>query len=157
MEREPMQVLFLCTGNSARSQIAEALLRRMSQGRIEVFRAGSLPRAEIHPLARAAVRDLFGLSVEGQYPKALEGFLGQHLDFVISVCDLADASYPVFPGDTERIHWSFEDPAAMGGDEEKKRRASEQTARDMASRIRLWMSLPAVASRISAGSGARVV
>jgi len=157
METEPMRVLFLCTGNSARSQIAEALLRRMSEGRIEVFSAGSQPRPEIHPLARAAVWDLFGLAMEGQSPKTLDGFVGQRLDYVISVCDRADASCPVFPGDTERIHWSFEDPAALEGDEEKKQRAFEQTARDIASRIRLWLSLPAVASRISAGSDARVV
>jgi arsenate reductase len=130
--------------------MAEALLRQMSKGRIEVFSAGSLPRPEIHPLARAAVRDLFGLSMEGQYPKALDPFFGRRLDYVISVCDRADASCPVFPGDTERIHWSFEDPAAVEGDDEKKRRAFEQTARDLAGRIRLWISLPAVASRVSA-------
>ena len=88
--------------------------------------------------------------MEGQNPKGIDRFLGQHLDYVISVCDRADKSCPVFPGDTERIHWSFEDPAAVGGDEENRRRAFEQTARDMASRIRLWMSLPAVASRVAA-------
>ncbi len=145
----PLRVLFLCTGNSARSQMAEALLRQMSRGRVEVFSAGSDPRPEIHPLARAAMSDLFGLSMEGQYPKTLDQFIGERLDYVISVCDRADASCPVFPGDTERIHWSFEDPAAVEGDDATKKRAFEQTARDIASRIRLWLALPRMASRIT--------
>jgi protein-tyrosine-phosphatase len=152
-----LRVLFLCTGNSSRSQIGEALLRHLSRGRIEVFSAGSQPRAEIHPLARQAVKALFGLDMAGQYPKTLDRFLGQPLDYLISVCDRADASCPVFPGDTERIRWSFEDPAAVEGDEEKKRRAFEQTARDMASRIRIWMSLPRVASRLTAARGTHAV
>lgn len=76
---------------------------------------------------------------------------------MITVCDRAAESCPVFPGDTERIHWSFEDPAAVEGDDEKKRRAFETTARDMASRIRLWMSLPAVASRLPTEGKSHVV
>jgi arsenate reductase len=146
-KEESLRVLFICTGNSARSQIAEVLVRQMSKGRIEAFSAGSEPRSEIHPLARAAVRKLFGIEMENQYPKPLGPFIGQRFNYVISVCDRADASCPVFPGETERIHWSFEDPAAVEGDEEKKRRAFEETSRDMASRIRLWLSLPAVNSR----------
>jgi protein-tyrosine-phosphatase len=146
-DKEPLRVLFICTGNSARSQIAEALVRQMSKGRIEAFSAGSEPRPEIHPLARAAVWKLFGIGMEGQYPKPIEPFIGKRFDYVISVCDRADASCPVFPGGTERVRWSFEDPAAVEEDEEKKIRAFEQTARDMASRIRLLMSLPAVNSR----------
>ena len=151
MERPP-RVLFLCTGNSARSQIAEALLRKMSDGRVDAVSAGTEPRPEIHPLARAAVSDLFGLNMEGQHPKPLDALVGQHLDYVISVCDRAAASCPVFPGDTERIHWSLEDPAAVQGDDATKRRAFEQTARDIATRIRLWLSLPAVRSRIGSES-----
>jgi arsenate reductase len=147
---KPLRVLFICTGNSARSQIAEALVRQMSRGRIEALSAGSQPRAEIHPMARAAAMKLFGLTMEGQHPKSLERFLGQRLDYVISVCDRAEASCPIFPGDTQRIHWSFEDPAAVEGTEEERRRAFERTARDMASRIRVWMSLPGVASRVAA-------
>jgi ArsR family transcriptional regulator, arsenate/arsenite/antimonite-responsive transcriptional repressor / arsenate reductase (thioredoxin) len=149
----PLRVLFLCTGNSARSQMAETLLRSMTGGNVQVISAGSSPRPEIHPLARAAVSDLFGLGMEGQYPKPLERFLGQQLDYVISVCDRANASCPVFPGDTERIHWSFEDPAEVEGGEESKRRAFEQTARDIATRLRLWLSLPAVSSRVGGESG----
>jgi len=120
----------------------------MSRGRVEAVSAGSEPRAEIHPFARAAVRDLFGLTMEGQHPKSLDRFIGQHLDYVISVCDRAAAACPVFPGDTERIHWSLEDPAEVEGDDAAKRRAFEQTARDIAARIRLWLSLSPVASRL---------
>lgn len=153
---ERLRVLFICTGNSARSQMAEALLRHLSHGQIEVFSAGSEPKPEIHPLARRAVRDLFGLEMAGQYPKPLDEFLGQHLDYVISVCDRADASCPIFPGDTERIHWSFEDPAAVDGTEDEKRRAFERTAKDLMGRIRIWMSLPAIASRVTAVDSAHV-
>lgn len=145
---ERLRVLFLCTGNSARSQMGEALLRQLSHGQIDVLSAGSEPKPEIHPLARRAVRDLFGLEMAGQYPKPLDSFLGQHLDYVISVCDRADKSCPIFPGDTERIHWSFEDPAAVEGTEEEKLRAFERTAKDLMGRIRIWMALPSVSSRI---------
>lgn len=68
MENEPLRVLFLCTGNSARSQMGEALLRQILRGKVDVFSAGSHPRAEIHPMARQAVNDLFGLEMAGQYP-----------------------------------------------------------------------------------------
>lgn len=145
---ESLRVLFLCTGNSARSQMGEALLRQLSHGQIDVLSAGSEPKPEIHPLARRAVRDLFGLEMAGQYPKPLDSFLGQRLDYVISVCDRADKSCPIFPGDTERIHWSFEDPAAVEGTEEEKLRAFERTAKDLMGRIRIWMALPSVSSRI---------
>jgi arsenate reductase len=147
---ERLRVLFICTGNSARSQMGEALLRQLTHGQVEAFSAGSEPKPEIHPLARQALRQLFGLEMTGQYPKALGSFIGQRLDYVISVCDREDRSCPIFPGDTERIHWSFEDPAAVEGTEEEKRRAFERTAKDLMGRIRIWMALPSVSSRIGA-------
>jgi protein-tyrosine-phosphatase len=142
-----MRVLFICTGNSARSQIAEALLRQITNGRVEVHSAGGQPKNEIHPMAREAVRRMFNLEMTGQSPKSLDRFLGQEFDYVISVCDRADAACPIFPGDTERIHWSLEDPAAVEGTEEEKRRAFETTATDLMRRIRLWTSLPTVAEK----------
>jgi ArsR family transcriptional regulator, arsenate/arsenite/antimonite-responsive transcriptional repressor / arsenate reductase (thioredoxin) len=156
MSEAPLRVLFLCTGNSARSQMGEALLRHMSRGRVEVFSAGSHPRPEIHPLARRAVRELYGLDMAGQRPKPLEELVGDRFDYVITVCDRAAESCPALPGDPERIRWSFEDPAAVRGDDEERRRAFERTARDLASRIRLWMSLPAVGSRTRAESDTHV-
>ncbi len=79
-------------------------------------------------------------------PRSLDGFLGQEFDYVISVCDRADAACPIFPGDTERIH-CLEDPAAVEGTDEEKRRAFEKTATDLMRRIRLWTSLPKVAEK----------
>ena len=157
MRNEPLRVLFLCTGNSARSQIGEALLRHMSRGQVEVVSAGSRPRPEIHPLARRAVKRLFGLDMKGQYPKPLEEFLDDRFDYVITVCDRAAESCPAFPHDPARIRWSFEDPAAVEGSDEKKLRAFEQTARDMAGRLRVWMSLPSVASRLTAARGTHAI
>jgi arsenate reductase len=142
-----MRVLFLCTGNSARSQIAETFLKKVTNGRVEVHSAGSHPKGEIHPLAREAARKVADAEMDGQFPKSLERFLGQKFDYVITVCDRADATCPVFPGETERIHWSLEDPAEVEGSEEEKRRAFEATASDLMRRIRLWIALPNVAEK----------
>ena len=146
--REPLRVLFLCTGNSARSQIGEALLRHLSGGRIDVASAGSDPKAEIHPLARRVMRDLFGLDLAGQHPKSVDSLAGRTFDFVISVCDRAADSCPIFPGHPEGVRWSLDDPAAVEGTERERVRAFERTAGDLMGRIRTWMSLPAVSSRL---------
>jgi protein-tyrosine-phosphatase len=136
--------------------MGEALLRNMSRGKVEAASAGTEPRAEVHSMARRAVKDLFGLDMVGQRPKPLEEVLGRRFDYVITVCDRAAESCPTFPGGAERIHWSFADPATVEGDEATRRRAFERTAREMANRIRLWMSMPAVASRMT-NEGAHVV
>lgn len=149
---EPLRVLFICTGNSARSQMAEALLRQLTNGHVEVFSAGSQPRPEIHPLARRVMAKSFGLDLAGQYPKPMELYLEDSFDHVISVCDRAAESCPVFPGDPERIRWSFEDPAEMMGSEEERERAFEQTARDLVARMRIWLALPSIALR-TGGAG----
>jgi protein-tyrosine-phosphatase len=143
------RVLFVCTGNSARSQMAEAILRHLSGGRVDVRSAGSDPRTEIHPLAREAVRRLFDLGMEGQHPKPVADFLGERFDRVITVCDRAAESCPTFPG-AEVVRWSLPDPAAASGTGDEKRRAFEDAARDLTRRIRLWLSLPDVARRIEA-------
>ncbi len=149
MAGQPLSVLFLCTGNSARSQLAEAILRQMSHGTIRVESAGSMPQPEIHPMARETARRILNTDMEGQYPKLLDRFLGQRFDYVITVCDRAADSCPTFPGDPERIHWSFEDPAAVQGDEQRQR-AFDHVARGLMSRIRVWMSLPAVKAALDA-------
>ena len=137
-----MRVLFLCTGNSARSQMAETILRQLSHGRIEAFSAGTSPRAEIEPLAREAIRRVLKVEMDGQEPKPLAPFVRQPFDFVITVCDRAAESCPVFPGDPERIHWGFADPAAVVGSEDERSRAFETVARQLVGRMRIWMSLP---------------
>ena len=146
-----LRVLFLCTGNSGRSQMAEALLRHLTRGAVDVASAGSDPRPEIHPLARRAIRDLLGLEMRGQRPKSVADLGPAGFDVVISVCDRADRSCPVFPGDPERIRWSIEDPAEASGSEEERAGAFSRAAKDLLTRIRLWLSLPSVAARISAG------
>jgi protein-tyrosine-phosphatase len=139
-----LSVLFLCTGNSARSQMAEAILRHESRGAIDVESAGSAPQPDIHPMARRAVKTLLSLDMEGQHPKRLDQFLGRHFDYVITVCDRAAETCPVFPGDPERLHWSYEDPAQAQGDDAAQQRAFDQTAKALLSRIRLWTCLPAI-------------
>ena len=143
-----LRVLFICTGNSARSQIAEALLRKLSRGAIEVASAGSDPRPEIHPGAIAAVRRLHGLEMEGQRPKSFADVAGEPYDYVISLCDRAAESCPVFPGAPERIHWEYPDPAAVRTSPEEAERAFERTATGIAARLRAWLDLPSVARHL---------
>ncbi|MFL6210156.1 MAG: arsenate reductase ArsC [Pyrinomonadaceae bacterium] len=109
------RVLILCTGNSARSQMAEGLLRHDGGDKFAVFSAGIEP-SHVRPLAIAAMREL-GIDISGQRSKSVDEFAGQEFDYVITVCDNANERCPVFPGQTERIHWSFDDPAAATGDE----------------------------------------
>jgi protein-tyrosine-phosphatase len=141
------RVLFLCTGNSARSQLAEAIFRQQAGDSVEVVSAGSEPRPEIHPMARKVAREVYGLDLAGQHPKPLIQFLDERFDYVITVCDRAAESCPVFPGDPEMIRWSFEDPAAVEGSEDEVRHAFERTARELSARIRLLINLPRFAQR----------
>ena len=117
----PKRVLFLCTGNSCRSQMAEAILRDRGGSRVESLSAGAKPSGYIHDGAVRATQEL-GLSVDGQRSKSIDEFLppqGSPPDLIISVCSNADRDCPVFPADVERWHWPFDDPAdATGTDEE---------------------------------------
>lgn len=151
MPAEPLRVLFLCTGNAARSQMAEALLRQLSHDRADVTSAGSLPEAAIHPMARQTLRDKYGIDPSNLEPKSMHQFLGEQFDYVITVCDRVAESCPVFPGDPERIHWSFEDPTTIA-DPEARLRAFEHVASGLAARLRIWMSLPGVRKRLEAQS-----
>ncbi len=108
-------VLILCTGNSARSQMAEGLLRHIAGNRFEVESAGVEP-SHVRAQAIEAMREI-GIDISGHRSKSVDEFSGQEFDYVITVCDNANERCPVFPGKTERIHWSFEDPAAAQGDE----------------------------------------
>ena len=105
---ERLRVLFLCTGNSARSQIAEALFRKLSRGRADVFSAGTDPEADVHPLAVEILTRRFDVDTEGLYPKHLERFAGETFDYVITVCDNANDACPIYPGQTKRLHWPFQ-------------------------------------------------
>jgi arsenate reductase (thioredoxin) len=115
------RVLILCTGNSARSQMAEGLLRHLAGDRFEVFSAGTSPsqlRAEA-----IAVMDEIGIDISGQHAKSVDEFSGQQFDYVLTVCENANASCPVFPGLARRLHWPFDDPASVQGSEEERKAA----------------------------------
>lgn len=113
------RVLFLCTGNSARSQMAEALLRHAGGERFEAYSAGTEPK-DVHPLAVAAMAEL-GIDISGQRAKSVAEFLGwPPFAFLITVCDDAAANCPAFPGAGERLHWSLKDPAAAEGSEAER-------------------------------------
>ena len=109
------RVLFLCTGNSARSQMAEGLLRHMAGERFDVASAGVSP-TRVRPEAIEAMREV-GIDISTHRSKSVDEFTGHEFDYVITVCDHANEQCPVFPGRTKRIHWSFDDPAAAEGDE----------------------------------------
>lgn len=133
------RVLFLCTHNSARSQMAEGLLRRMASDRFDVFSAGT-EETRVHPLAIEAMREV-GIDISGHTSKTLEAFPGEHFDYVITVCDQANESCPIFPGDTERIHWSFEDPSAAGGTDEERLRTFRTVRNAIQQRLRIFLTI----------------
>lgn len=113
------RVLILCTGNSARSQMAEGLLRHDGGASFEVFSAGVEP-SRVRPQAIEAMKEI-GIDISGHHSKSVDEFAGQKFDCVITVCDNANERCPVFSGNTERIHWSFDDPgAAAEGDDAAK-------------------------------------
>jgi arsenate reductase (thioredoxin) len=132
------RILVLCTGNSARSQMAEGLLRNRLGENFEVFSAGTRPslvRAE----AIAVMAEL-GIDISGQRSKSVDEFAGQEFRYVITVCDNARESCPVFPLKVERLHWSFADPAAVEGSEEERRAAFREIRDQIAARIETFIS-----------------
>lgn len=131
--KSPVRVLFLCTHNSARSQMAEAILRARSHGKIEVHSAGTEP-TEVHPLAIRAMSEM-SIDMQNHRSKSLNEFIGQDFDYIITVCDRARESCPVFPGDPIQIHWSFPDPAEVEGPESERYSAFRDTAVQLNTRI----------------------
>ncbi|MEO8041643.1 MAG: arsenate reductase ArsC [Acidobacteriota bacterium] len=120
-------VLILCTGNSARSQMAEGILRDLAGEKFVVESAGVAP-SSVRPEAVEAMREI-GLDISAHRSKSVDEFLDRRFDFIITVCDNAKESCPLFPGDAARIHWSFEDPAAVEGNSEERLTAF-RTVRD---------------------------
>ena len=117
-DRAPIRVLFVCTGNSARSIMAEALLRRRGGDRFEVFSAGTEPRG-VNPLTLRVLADA-GIDASWARSKSVTEFLDQRFDYVVTVCDQARQVCPVFPGAHESLHWGYEDPAEAQGTEEER-------------------------------------
>jgi arsenate reductase len=112
------KVLFLCTGNSARSQMAEGYLRHVAGDRFEAMSAGIEPKG-LNPLAVCAMREI-GIDISKQTSKDVVTLLGQHIPYVVTVCDNAKERCPIFPGTWKFLHWSFEDPAQAAGTQEER-------------------------------------
>jgi protein-tyrosine-phosphatase/DNA-binding transcriptional ArsR family regulator len=134
-----VRVLFLCTGNSARSQMAEALLRRLSNGAVAAFSAGSHPK-QLHPNA-VRVMHARGIDITSQRVKHLSEFAAQRFDYVVSLCDRVREVCPEFPGHPQVIHWSMADPAAEGSSDQETLYAFERTAAELETRMHFFIQL----------------
>jgi arsenate reductase (thioredoxin) len=119
MSSHAQRVLFVCTGNSCRSHMAEAWLRQLGGAQFASFSAGAKPAGFVHPLAVRVMGEA-GIDLSGHASKPLDQFRGQPFDFVITVCDRARESCPVFPGAARQLHWSFPDPAEAAGTDVEK-------------------------------------
>jgi len=136
-----LKVLFLCTGNSARSQIAEALLNYKGKGRIVAYSAGSDPEDEINPFAIKLMKEM-GIDISGHKPKSLNSFADQYFDFVITLCDGARDQCPVIHSPSIHVHWGFADPKYFEGSEEEILKQFKKITNEIARRIDLFLLLP---------------
>lgn len=145
MTDKTYNILFLCTGNSARSIMAEALITTLSKGRFIGYSAGSKPGGKVNPFAIEQVKKT-GYPVENLRSKSWDEFAAPgapHMDFIITVCDnAAGEACPVWPGHPATAHWGFEDPAAVEGSDEQKRAAFEKIYRQIMGRMQTFLSLP---------------
>ena len=133
-EREaPLRVLFLCTHNSSRSQMAEGILRRLAGDRFEVMSAGT-EATSVRPEAVAAMAEL-GVDISEQEFETIEGYLDEPFDYVVTVCDEANEACPFFPGAKNRLHWSLGDPSRATGDEEQRLGAFREVRDELLARI----------------------
>lgn len=133
---EKKRVLILCTGNSARSQMAEGLLRHDEGNLFEVASAGVEP-TRVRPEAIEVMREI-GIDISDHRSKSVDEFTGQDFDYVITVCDNANERCPIFPGHTRRIHWGFDDPAAVEGDSETRLNIFRRIRDEIRDRLRLF-------------------
>ena len=128
-----LRVLFLCTHNSARSQMAEGLLRELAGDRFEVFSAGT-EATSVRQEAISVMAEI-GVDISAQESKTLERYIDEPLDLIVTVCDDANEACPVFPGAKERLHWSFPDPSRIEGDEEERLAAFRKVRHEIRARI----------------------
>lgn len=133
------RVLILCTGNTAWSQMAEGLLRALAGERMAVFSAGTQPSV-VNPFAIAVMQER-GIDISDHRSKHLDEFRAESFDYVITVCDSAAETCPVFPGRAQRLHWSFPDPAAVTGSDAARRAAFRQVRDAIEAQLRAWLAL----------------
>lgn len=133
------RILILCTGNSARSQIAEGLFRHLGGKEFEVFSAGTHPAGMVHPLAVEAMKQR-GIDISAQRSKSMSEFDGQQFDYVITVCDDAYQECPVYPGAKRQLHWSTPDPSFVTGTEEQRLQAFRETVATLEKRINEFLA-----------------
>jgi arsenate reductase len=135
----PTRVLFLCTGNSARSQMAEAFVRKYSLGQLEPFSAGLEPKA-LNPLMVQVMEEI-GINMTGYRSKGIEEYLGkEHFNYLVTVCHDAEQNCPrVWPGVNQRLHWSFEDPAKFEGNEQEKLEKFRQIRDQIQEKVISWI------------------
>ncbi len=139
---KPFKVLFLCTGNSARSVMAEYFLRQLGRGAFEVYSAGAQPKGVVDSLTLKTLREKFHIDASDARSKSWDEFKGVDFDFVITVCDNARESCPIWPGQPIIAHWGLEDPAAFVGSAEAKERLFKKVALEAYRRIQILTSLP---------------
>lgn len=136
---KPERVLFLCTGNSCRSHMAEGFLRALGADRFEGFSAGAKPAGHVHPLAIQVMQEL-DIDISGHTSKSLAVFDGQKFDYLITVCDNAREACPTYAGAAQQIHWSFDDPARATGTDEQKLNVFRRVRDEIRQRIQLFLA-----------------
>ena len=142
MENQPYKFLFLCTGNSARSIFGEYLLRRLGGSRFEVYSAGAFPTGQVNGFAIQVLKDVYNIDASQARSKSWEEFKDVDFDFVVTVCDNARETCPIWPGQPIVAHWSSPDPAAVEGTEAEKYGAFREVASQINRRLQLFTALP---------------
>jgi arsenate reductase (thioredoxin) len=140
--RKPFKILFLCTGNSARSILGEYLIRKLGKGFFESYSAGADPRPQVNPYAMRVLQESFKIDASAAGPKSWDVYQGVVFDFVITVCDHAKETCPVWPGQPITAHWSSPDPAEFDGSEEETYRYFWKIAHQIYRRVDLLCNLP---------------
>jgi arsenate reductase len=138
----PFKILFLCTGNSARSILGEFLIRRVAPGRFESFSAGAKPTGRVNPVVLRVLKENYHIDASGARSKSWEEYRDVRFDFVVTVCDNARESCPVWPGQPVVAHWGSPDPATFEGNEDEKFQKTVQVAMQIQRRLDLFCSLP---------------
>lgn len=142
MRSTQLKVLFLCTGNSARSILGEYLLGQLGAGRFEAVSAGAEPTGRVNPLALRILAEDYGIDASAATSQPMEDYLEAGIHLVITVCDHARDTCPLFPGGARQVHWGSEDPAAFVGSEREALEVFRRVAREIEHRVRLFCELP---------------